>query len=157
MPLKALHKLQNGSYFFYLSPPTPHPRPRSEAISVPREVAAKDSAELVRAFQLSAVPFWLVRWFLSHHTRGVHWSMCGRRCVSIVVCQACLDFFIFFFLPKPNANPFFCSRRGWGAGRKGGGGELVMLMCQHSNKKNKKKRAPVKTRTLLQPSMKTQK
>lgn len=58
---------------FIYPPPRP---PRSEAISVPREVAAKDSAELVRAFQLSAVPFWLVRWFLSHHTRG-----CAGACV----------------------------------------------------------------------------
>lgn len=72
--------------------------------------------------------------------------MCGRRCLSIVVVKRVLIFFFFSF-PNPNANPFFCSRRG---------GEGEGRGCD-ANMSTQQNRLLVKTRTLLQPGMKTHK
>lgn len=69
-----------------------------EVSTVPREVAAEDSAVPVHAFQLSVVPFGLCDGF--YHITRVHWGMCGRRCLSIVVVKRVL-IYLFFFFPKP--------------------------------------------------------
>lgn len=57
--------------------------------------------------------------------------MCGRRCLSIVVVRRALIFF--FPLPKPNANPFFCSHRGGQKGRVGGARDANMSTQQKKN------------------------
>lgn len=114
-----------------------------EVSTVPREVAAKDSAMPVHAFQLSVVPFGLCDGF--YHITRVHWGICGRRCLSIVVVKRVL---IFFFLSQTLMLILFSAP----VGRRGGG-----LEGCDANMSTQQNRLLVKTRTLLQSSMKTHK
>lgn len=91
--LKPLHKLHDASYFFIFFIALPH----SEAISVPRELAAKDSAALVRAFQSSAAPFLArVMVFITSHTGALE-HVGSEVFFTIVVVKRAVIFFCFFF------------------------------------------------------------
>lgn len=118
---------------------------------MPRELAAKDSAAPVRAFQLSAVPFLArVMVFITSHTSAP--EHVGQEVLfSIVVVKRALP----FFFPSPNRMLILFSAPVGGSetGRRGGACDANMSTQQEK----KKNTAPVKTRTLLQPCMKTQK
>lgn len=60
---------------------------------MPGELAAKDSAALVRAFQLSVVPFFGSCDGFYHITHGCTGACGVGGVVQHCCCQACLDFF----------------------------------------------------------------